>query len=85
MDKTRKSNESGDRPNESNHDYIWGSDQDQYLEEEHPSEISANEPNGDETPIVLDGEATKHFPEKPDLMERTKAALENLGTKINGI
>ncbi|UVI30033.1 hypothetical protein [Paenibacillus spongiae] len=44
-----------------------------------------NETNGDETQIILDGKATAKAPSEPSLMERTKEALENIGTKINGI
>ncbi|TMV49981.1 hypothetical protein FE783_10435 [Paenibacillus mesophilus] len=44
-----------------------------------------NKMNGDETPIILDGKATKNVPSEPSVIERTKEGLENIGTTINGI
>jgi hypothetical protein len=44
-----------------------------------------NEMSEDESPIILDGQATADVPCEPSLMERTKEVLENIGTKINGI
>lgn len=37
------------------------------------------------SPIVLDGKASKKVPTEPSLMERTKEAMENIGTEINNI
>ena len=44
-----------------------------------------NKMKSDEAAIILDGQATTKAPSEPSLLERTKKALENLGTKINGI
>jgi hypothetical protein len=44
-----------------------------------------NKMYGDETPIILDGQATEKIPNEPSLMEQTKEVMENIGTMINGI
>ncbi|MDF2713346.1 MAG: hypothetical protein K0R28_271 [Paenibacillus sp.] len=44
-----------------------------------------NEMNGDEAPIILDGQATAEAPVEPSLIERTKEVMENIGIEINSI
>jgi hypothetical protein len=40
-----KKNESNYRPDVTNFDYVWGSDQDQYLKEESPTDETVKQEN----------------------------------------